>query len=76
MKKITLLAVAMAFTFAMSAQDGTTKSTKATTTAAKDMNTKAHVCTAACKDGKHVYAHGEKGHVCTDACKKAEAPKK
>jgi len=29
-----------------------------------------HVCTAACKDGKHVYAHGEKGHVCTDACKK------
>ncbi len=32
---------------------------------------KKHVCTAACKDGKHVYAHGEKGHVCTDACKAA-----
>jgi hypothetical protein len=31
---------------------------------------KEHVCTAACKDGKHVYAHGEKGHVCTEACKK------
>jgi len=31
---------------------------------------KEHVCTPACKDGKHVYAHGEKGHVCTDACKK------
>lgn len=29
-----------------------------------------HVCTAACKDGKHVLAHGEKGHVCTDACHK------
>jgi hypothetical protein len=31
---------------------------------------KDHVCTAACKDGKQVYAHGEKGHVCTAACKK------
>lgn len=31
---------------------------------------KDHVCTSACKNGKHVYAHGEKGHVCTDACKK------
>lgn len=31
---------------------------------------KDHVCTDACKDGNHVYAHGEKGHVCTDACKK------
>ena len=29
---------------------------------------KEHVCTAACKDGKHVYAHGEKGHKCTAAC--------
>jgi predicted component of type VI protein secretion system len=36
-----------------------------------DMNTKDHVCTAACKDGKHVYAHGEKGHTCTAACHKA-----
>lgn len=36
-----------------------------------DMNTKEHVCTAACKDGKHVYAHGEKGHTCTAACHKA-----
>lgn len=33
---------------------------------------KAHVCTAACKDGNHVYAHGEKGHVCTAACMKAK----
>ena len=30
---------------------------------------KNHVCTDACKDGAHVYAHGEKGHVCTEACK-------
>ena len=30
---------------------------------------KAHVCTAACKNGKHVYAHSEKGHVCTKECK-------
>ena len=37
----------------------------------KKMKMKEHVCTAACKDGKHMYAHGEKGHVCTDTCKKA-----
>ena len=30
---------------------------------------KDHVCNGACKDGKHVYAHGEKGHVCTPECK-------
>ncbi len=36
---------------------------------------KTHHCTAACKNGKHVYAHGEKGHVCGDACKKAEKSK-
>lgn len=32
---------------------------------------KEHVCTAACKDGKHAYAHGEKGHTCTAACHKS-----
>lgn len=36
------------------------------------MAMKDHKCTAACKNGKHVYAHGEKGHVCTDACKKMD----
>lgn len=36
---------------------------------------KDHVCTAACQNGNHVYAHGEKGHVCTDACKTASASK-
>jgi len=31
---------------------------------------KDHVCTSACKDGKHMYAHGEKGHACGEDCKK------
>lgn len=34
------------------------------------MEMKEHKCTAACKDGKHAYAHGEKGHECTKECKK------
>ena len=29
-----------------------------------------HVCTAACMDGKHAYAHGEKGHACSSDCMK------
>ncbi len=29
---------------------------------------KPHVCAADCKDGQHVYAHGEIGHTCTAAC--------
>ena len=33
------------------------------------MEMKDHVCTSACKDGKHVYAHEEKGHVCGPECK-------
>ncbi len=36
---------------------------------------KDHVCTVACKDGAHVYAHGEKGHTCGDACKKMKTAK-
>jgi hypothetical protein len=28
----------------------------------------AHVCTDACKDGNHSYAHGDVGHTCTEAC--------
>ncbi len=34
------------------------------------MELKEHKCTDACKNGKHMYAHGEKGHVCGKACKK------
>ena len=37
---------------------------------------KDHVCSAACKDGKHVYKHGEKGHVCSKECKKLEKTNK
>ncbi|MFI5148236.1 MAG: hypothetical protein ACHQRM_00770 [Bacteroidia bacterium] len=33
------------------------------------MAMKDHSCTAACKDGKHMYAHGEKGHTCGKECK-------
>jgi hypothetical protein len=47
------------------AQHPATDSTGNTTTGAL----KDHVCTDACKNGNHVYAHGEKGHECTDACK-------
>ncbi|MBK6859170.1 MAG: hypothetical protein IPK91_12245 [Saprospiraceae bacterium] len=36
---------------------------------------KDHVCTVACKDGAHVYAHGEKGHTCGEACKKMKSAK-
>ncbi|MBK7881955.1 MAG: hypothetical protein WBP33_09315 [Saprospiraceae bacterium] len=39
-------------------------------TAATDGNIRDHKCTAACKGGNHVLAHGEKGHVCTAACKR------
>lgn len=47
------------------AQHPSTDSTgNATTVSLKD-----HVCTDACKNGNHVYVHGEKGHTCTDACK-------
>lgn len=30
---------------------------------------KPHACTAACKNGKHIYAHGEEGHKCTTVCR-------
>lgn len=29
---------------------------------------KDHVCAAACKDGAHAYACGEKGHSCSESC--------
>lgn len=28
-----------------------------------------HTCTAACANGAHAYAHGEKGHKCDKSCK-------
>lgn len=45
------------------------------TQAQETKDLKEHVCTDACKDGKCVYAHGEKGHVCTDACKTTKTTK-
>ncbi|MBI5857577.1 MAG: hypothetical protein HZB42_07985 [Sphingobacteriales bacterium] len=48
----------------MASQESKTGAATSETADLKD-----HVCTDACKDGNHVYAHGEKGHTCTDACK-------
>ena len=71
MKKMFLVIALAGVVFAAGAQT-TEKSVKKEKSKSKteQMTMKAHVCTSACKDGKHVYAHGEKGHVCTAACKK------
>ena len=66
MKKLFLSVAVIGMFAVMSAQTTQTTTTKSTAKPAL----KEHVCTAACKDGKHVYAHGEKGHTCTEACKK------
>ncbi len=42
--------------------------TKSDMSTDQTMDSREHVCSATCKDGKHVYAHGEKGHKCTSAC--------
>ena len=52
----------------MAKQESKTGSATSETADLKD-----HVCTDACKEGNHVYAHGEKGHTCTDACKTESA---
>lgn len=69
MKKILLMAIIIVSATAAKAQQpsGVTDTTKQT------MKLKDHVCTAACKNGQHMYAHGEKGHVCTAACTKMDA---
>lgn len=70
MKKTALFILMAAFTtgaFATTNFDGQQKKKKKA-----PMAMKAHVCTAACKDGKHMYAHTEKGHTCTAACMKAK----
>ena len=68
MKKLLLTATVLAMFSALNAQTGEMKTTKKETM--KKETQKEHVCTAACIDGKHMYAHGEKGHVCTEARKK------
>jgi hypothetical protein len=70
--KTALLALSLScLTFAVHSQDKQPKKKKKQKT--EQMQMKDHVCTNACKNGQHVYAHGEKGHVCTDACKKMES---
>lgn len=67
MKKLILVAVIAVIGFTANAQT-TKKENKKEKTG--QMQMKDHVCTSACKDGKHAYAHGEKGHVCSEDCKK------
>jgi hypothetical protein len=70
MKKVIFFLVFLSgISFAMNAQS-TEKNKQSSTTSMDKMQLKDHVCTADCKDGKHVYVHGEKGHVCTADCKK------
>ena len=66
MKRIIIITAIAVFTFAAFAQE----EKKEKKCGEKKTELKAHVCTDDCKEGKHVYAHGEKGHTCTDACKK------
>lgn len=66
MKKLMLIAAIVGFALVANAQTTKQESKKEKTkTEMKD-----HVCTSACKDGQHMYAHGEKGHVCGKACNK------
>jgi len=62
-------------TTARPAQKAAPVSSPKPTTETAPVVMKDHVCTVACKDGAHVYAHGEKGHVCGDACKKMKSAK-
>ena len=69
---ILAIAIMLGLTLQVSAQ-GPTKKEGKEKKEMKDKNEKKemkeHVCAAACANGNHVYAHGEKGHVCSDACK-------
>ena len=66
MNRVIVLTALSAMSFATFAQEKTMDGKMEK----KEMKMKEHVCTKACANGKHAYAHGEKGHVCTDACKK------
>lgn len=71
MEKILLILGVMIFAVAVYAQNATAKPEKSKQS--KEMGMKDHLCTSTCKDGKHLYAHGEKGHVCGEECKKMMA---
>ena len=73
MKKLLFAFAALLLAGGMSAQDVQSKSS--TTSVAKVTMEKAHVCTDACKDGKHAYACGEKGHTCSKECMAKHAEK-
>lgn len=68
MKKTILFLILLAgFTVAVNAQTAKTE-TKKQSAKTEQTQLKDHVCTSACSNGNHVYAHGEKGHVCTKEC--------
>ncbi len=69
MKKLLwLLAIVLLFYVANS--QPTKKEPKKELPKTEQKMVKEHKCTAACKKGKCVCAHGEKGHKCTKECKK------
>lgn len=77
-KLLSLFAITTALFFAACSNDKKDDKTKAEGTDKIETGVKespkatlaAHVCTAECKDGNHVYAHGEEGHTCSEACLK------
>ncbi len=76
MKKLSIiLALFVGFSVTTLAQEKVTTNTKTEEyeMANEKMPMKDHVCTKDCKDGKHLYKHGEKGHKCSEACMKMHA---
>ena len=63
---IAAIAIVVGISFTANAQTSTKEEMKQD----KKMEMKDHVCSTSCKDGQHMYAHGEKGHTCGDECKK------
>lgn len=74
MKKLVLILAVVVMCFAANAQVAK-KETKKVAPKTEQTALKEHKCTPACKNGKHVYAHGEKGHKCTKDCKKENKKK-
>ena len=72
LKTLCLVLLLSGFSFTLQAQSKQHKTNHMKT---EKMQPKDHVCTSACSNGQHMYAHGEKGHVCTDECKKMDTSK-
>ncbi|MGQ0738449.1 MAG: hypothetical protein ACT4OJ_05260 [Bacteroidota bacterium] len=82
-KLLSLLAIMAMFSFVACNNEKKDDKTKADgadkiETTVKDASTTttqlvAHVCTDQCKDGNHLYAHGEEGHTCSEACMKSHS---